>query len=222
MQIHNYIKSSLIDYPEKIACVLFTQGCPWRCWYCQNAELLPSKQGNISTQEIIDFLKTRVGMLDAVVICGGEPTIQENLADFIKQIKQLGFLVKLDTNGINPDVLESLINQKLVDYVAMDVKAPINAYEEIAKVKVDNEKILKSINILKCANINYEFRTTALPTLNENDFIEIAQILKGAKKYYIQRYVKQKNYSLPNKLHTNEELAEIAKKCNSYVITKLR
>lgn len=222
MQIHNYIKSSLIDYPGKISCVVFTQGCPWRCWYCQNAELLPSKDGVVSSKEVIDFLKTRVGMLDSVVICGGEPTIQVGLEEFVREIKKLGFLVKLDTNGVNPDVLVNLINQKLIDYVAMDVKSPLGSYEEIAKTKVNAEQILNSINILKSSSIDYEFRTTALPTLTENDFIKIAEMLSGAKKYYIQRYVKQKNYSLKNALHTNEELVDIVNKCNSYVITKLR
>ena len=222
MQIHNYLKSSLIDYPGKIACVVFTQGCPWRCWYCQNAELLPTTKGIVDEQEVLEFLETRKGLVDGVVVCGGEPTIQPDLEQFISKVKQLGFPVKLDTNGTNPDVMKNLLDKNLIDYVAMDFKAPLSKYDEVASVPVDVDAIKKSIKILIESNIDYEFRTTAIPTLNKEDFLEIAKSVAGAKLFYIQHYVKQKSYNKSFKLHSTQELEEIAKLCNDVVKTKLR
>lgn len=222
MQIHNYLKSSLIDYPSKISCVVFTQGCPWRCWYCQNAELLPARAGEVLEDEVLKFLKTRIGLLDGVVICGGEPTIQQDLPTFLKKVKNLGYPVKLDTNGINPEVLESLIKEKLVDYVAMDFKAPLNAYDEVASINIDKDAIKKSMEILINSNIDYEFRTVAIPTLTKQDFVLMASSIKGAKNYYIQRYVKQKSYNKNLPLYDDKALQEIVKSCNQFVKTNLR
>ena len=222
MEIHNYLKSSLLDYPGKISCVVFTQGCPWRCWYCQNAELLPKIKGIVDENEIFEFLKTRIGLVDGVVICGGEPTIQPDLEEFITKIKELGFPVKLDTNGTNPGVIKSLIDKKLIDYVAMDFKTPLDKYDEVAKTHVDVEAIKKSIQILKENKIDYEFRTTAIPTLSESDFLEIAKEIKGAKLFYIQHYVRQPSFNKSIPLYDDQTLNKIVLECNNYVKTKLR
>ena len=222
MQIHNLVKTSLIDYPNKIACVVFTQGCMWRCWYCQNAELLPQKEGQTTEQEVFDFLKMRKGMLDGVVICGGEPTMQPDFKQFIKKVKNLGFCVKLDTNGTNPDVLQDLLLEELLDYVAMDIKAPIQKYTEVTNTQVDANNIKKSIDILLNSNIDYEFRTTAIPTLKAEDFLQIAQTICGAHAYYVQHFVKPKNYNCTQQLFDDATLIQIVDNCNKFVPTKLR
>ena len=221
MQIHNLIKTSMIDYPGKLACVVFTQGCMWKCWYCQNAELLPIKEGQIKESQVFDFLKTRKGQLDGVVLCGGEPTLQKDLAQFALKIKELGFLVKLDTNGTNPVVLKELLEKKLIDYVAMDIKTVLSKYDDVTCIKTNLDAIKESINILKNSNIDYEFRTTAIPTISHDDFIEIAKMLKGAKHYYIQTYVRpSKNH--PQAIYAAQDLQKIAEVCKQYVPTSIR
>ena len=143
-------KTSLLDYPDKISAIVFTQGCNFRCGYCHNPNLLkPNQQEDIYSVDVFfDFLKKRVGKLDGVVITGGEPTLQKDLIPFVEHIKSLGFLVKLDTNGSNPQVLEELLNNKLIDYVAMDIKAPLEKYSQVVGVDIDIEKVQKSINLL--------------------------------------------------------------------------
>ena len=222
MQIHNYIKTSLIDYPGKISCVVFTQGCMWRCWYCQNAELLVKKQGQILEEEVLEFLKTRKGLLDAVVICGGEPTLQADLKDFIKKVKTLGFLVKLDTNGTNPEVLKELLDENLLDYVAMDIKAPLYKYKDIAMVDIETKKLELSIEILKHSTIDYEFRTTVVPTLSKQDIVDIAKTIEGAPHYYLQHFVKQKSCNKDFVLYDDKMLGEFVRISNNYIETKLR
>ncbi len=201
---------------------MFTQGCMWRCWYCQNTELLPTVEGQILEEDVLDFLSTRKGMLDGVVICGGEPTMQPDLEGFISKIKKLGFCVKLDTNGTNPQVLDKLLNDKLLDYVAMDIKAPLQDYTKVASVPVNLDNIQTSINILHDCKIDYEFRTTAIPTLSKSDFLDIAKFIAGAPAYYIQHFVKPKNYNRPEKLWDDASLMDIVRDCNKYVPTKLR
>ncbi len=221
MEIHNYVKTSLIDYPGKLACVVFTQGCMWNCWFCQNAELLSLKKGEVDKQEVLDFLKTRIGKLDAVVVCGGEPTMHKDLPQFIKEIKDLGFLVKLDTNGTNPTALKDLLDKKLIDYVAMDIKTISKKYNDVAQVSVNLDALKQSINLLINSNIDYEFRTTAIPTILKQDFIDIAKYLKGAKHYYIQHYLPPtKNH--PKSIYADADLQQIVKECNRYITTKLR
>jgi len=182
-------KLTLIDYPGYMACTVFVFGCNFRCGFCHNPELvIDDGREPLKEEDFFNFLKERKDFLEGVCITGGEPTLYEDLPDFIKKIKDLGYLVKLDTNGTNPEMLEKLINQKLIDYVAMDIKAPIEKYEKIVNAKVDKEKIKKSIEIIKSSEIDYEFRTTATPDLTENDFLEIAKWIKGSKKYYIQQF----------------------------------
>ncbi len=168
-------KTTFIDYPGKLACTVFLCGCNFRCPFCYSRELvLPEKiknQPKVKKKEFFNFLQERKGLLEAVVVCGGEPTINEDLPDFIKEIKKFGYLIKLDTNGSNPEMLQELINEKLIDYVAMDIKAPIEKYEKTVRVKVETEKIKESVKILKKGIIGYEFRTTVVPGIIDKDDI---------------------------------------------------
>lgn len=221
-------KSSLIDYPEKIAAIIFTQGCNFRCPYCHNPELIEGKGETVNG--VLEFLKTRIGKLDGVVITGGEPTIHKDLPEFIKEIKGLGFAVKLDTNGTNPEMLNTLIQEKLIDYVAMDIKAPIgqysDKYSEVTCSSVNIDNILKSIEILKNSqiyqNFDYEFRTTVVKSqLTTDDFEEIGELIKGAKKYYLQKFVPSKtlNKTFMNQTtYTDEEFIQIIKALKKNII----
>jgi len=191
MLIKGFQRVSLIDYSGKLCSIVFVAGCNFRCPYCYNIELVesPKELKTIPEKEIIDFMKTRKGLLDGVCITGGEPTIQKGLEEFAKKIKDIGFLVKIDTNGSNPEVLKKLIKRKLVDYIAMDVKAPLEKYGKIIKGSVDLEKIQESIDLIKKSNIEYEFRTTVVPKFfNEKDALAIGKWLKGSKNYYIQQF----------------------------------
>lgn len=218
-------KSSLIDYPGKISAVIFTQGCNFRCPYCHNPELVNGERetGNRRNEHVFEFLKRRVNKLDGVVITGGEPTLHDDLPEFIKQVKDLGFAVKLDTNGINPEMLQKLIDEKLIDYVAMDIKAPIDSYSDVVCVKVNAEKILKSIEILKNSNIDYEFRTTVVKSqLSCADFEKIGALIQGAKIYYLQRFLPTKTLDesfLNQETYSDEEFIPIIEEFKKYVQT---
>lgn len=213
MRIAGLQKSSLIDYPEKIACIVFTQGCNFRCGYCHNPELFENKEPLISLEAFFDFLKSRQGKLDGVVITGGEPTLQKDLKEFIKNIKDLGFLVKLDSNGTNYEVLKDLVNENLLDYIAMDIKAPIDKYEFIVNCNVNIENIKKSINLIKNSGIDYEFRTTVLKSqLSYEDFEKIGQLISGAKRYYLQKFVPSKILDetlMGEETYSNQEFEKI-------------
>ena len=211
----------MIDYPGKLSCVVFTQGCMWKCWYCQNAELLAIKNGQIEESEVLNFLKTRIGQLDGVVLCGGEPTLQKDLAEFARKIKDLGFCVKLDTNGTNPVMLKKLLDENLIDYVAMDIKTDLSKYQEVTCVPTNIKAINQSIDILKNCKIDYEFRTTAIPTLSKEDIISIAKMLDGAKHYYLQTYVRP-TPNHPKAVYVAKDLQEIAEVCKQYVPTNVR
>ncbi len=188
-------KNTLIDYPGKIACTVFLAGCNLRCPWCYSSELvLPEKiekQPKISQEELFGFLKERKGLLDGVVICGGEPTINEDLPSFLKKIKDMSFSVKLDTNGSNSKKIKDLIDKGLIDYVAMDVKLPKEKYKDI--LDIDPERIEKSISLLKEGKVDYEFRTTVVPgVLKKEDVVKIAEWIRGAKKYYLQSFRAEK------------------------------
>lgn len=190
MNISGFQKLTLLDYPGKIAAILFTSGCNFNCSYCQNSALINNFQNNsIKEEEILDYLKKRKKIIDGIVISGGEPTIQKNLKEFIKKIKSLNILVKLDTNGSNPEVLKELIDEKLIDYIAMDIKNDIDNYHEITKVLYDSSKIKKSIDIIKKTNIDHEFRTTVIK--NYHNLIGLQKICKYIgknEKYYLQNF----------------------------------
>ncbi len=189
LQIKGLQKTTLIDYPDKIACTIFLPKCNFRCGFCYNSDLVVDYDllPTISTAEIIDFLEKKKKWLDAVVFTGGEPTLHTELPEFIKMIKKMDFLIKLDTNGTAPEMLKELIDANLVDYIAMDIKAPLEKYDKIANVKVDKEKIQQSINLLK--NINSELRLTCVPTLHsKEDIKKIGEWLKGNKVLFIQQF----------------------------------
>jgi pyruvate formate lyase activating enzyme len=192
MKIGGLQKFSLIDYPGRISAIVFTQGCNFRCPYCHNPELVdPAQYGPIlSEEEVISFLEKRRGKLDAVTLTGGEPTLQPDLDRFLEVIKGMGYLTKIDTNGSNPDVLESLIHGRLVDYLAMDVKGPLQKYGQIAGTKVQTQKIRKSIALITASGIEHEFRTTVVRSqiVNE-DLIAIAGLLKKGQLHVLQTFV---------------------------------
>ena len=153
MQIGGLQKTTLIDYPEKIAAIVFTRGCNFRCPYCHNPELVNGTSENLDEQAVLDFLETRRGKLDGVVVTGGEPTLQKDLPDFLQKLKSMDFSVKLDTNGSQFEMLEQVIKDRLVDYIAMDIKAPIEKYENVVNVNFNIENILKSINLIMKSGI---------------------------------------------------------------------
>ena len=197
MQIGGLQKLTLIDYPGRLAATVFLCGCNFRCPWCYSSELvLPEKiknQPKISEKEFFDFLKERKTLLEGLVLCGGEPTYHKELPDLIKKIKKLGFLVKLDTNGSNPKMIKKLIDNKLIDYVAMDVKLPKEKYPKIYGKRVKIKNIEESIKILKNEKIDSEFRTTVVPTiLKKEDILKIARWISPAKKYYLQNFRPEK------------------------------
>lgn len=192
MIIGGYQRMTLIDYPGKIATTVFTVGCNFRCPFCHNPQLVSGPQLAVYNQmekEFFDFLKKRKGKLEGVCITGGEPIIQKDLVDFIKKIKKMGFLVKLDSNGARPDILKNIIDQKIVDYIAMDIKNSLKKYSRTAGAKIDIERIKLSVELIKNSGLSYEFRTTVVPGFHtEKDFDEIAAWLEGSKKYFLQEY----------------------------------
>ena len=213
-------KLTLIDYPGKIACTLFTFGCNFRCPYCHNPELvLDNGIPSIPEEQIMGFLEKRKNFLEGVCITGGEPTLYSDLPEFIKKVKALGFSVKLDTNGTNPKMVKELIDRKLVDYIAMDIKAPLEKYDDVVRVKADKKKIKESIEIIK-AFPEYEFRTTILPDLlSKNDMIAIAKWLSGAKRFFIQQFKPSKTLDksfLGKRTYTKDELEDIRETIKSF------
>ena len=213
MNIAGVQKVTLLDYPGKVACEIFTQGCNFECPFCQNSSLIPiTNTGEFSEEEIFEYLNLRKNILDGVVITGGEPTVQKDLKGFIKKIKDLGLLVKLDTNGGNPKVLQELIDEKLVDYVAMDIKNIFNKYNITSGKKINLDNIKKSIEILKASKIDYEFRTTIIKEMHSLDDIVSICKLVGDAKYYLQNFEDSENV-IDHSLHgfSREELLFIDK-----------
>lgn len=187
-------KSSLIDYPGEIVCIVFLAGCNLRCGFCHNPELvlpkLIEKQPHIKEGVFFDFLKSRKNLLDGVVVTGGEPTIHSDLSGFLKKIKKLGFLVKLDTNGTHPEVLRDLIDAGLVDYIAMDIKTSLNKkrYSQVIGVVANIKNIKQSIEIIKNSGLDHEFRTTAVPFFHTlKDIINIVKFV-APSKYFLQNF----------------------------------
>ncbi len=193
MDIAYLLPTTLIDYPGKVAAVCFTTGCNFRCPFCHNCELvLPErikKLKLIPKNEVLYFLRERRGFLDGLVITGGEPTVQPDLFRFIEKVKGVGLLVKLDTNGSRPEVLEELFNARLLDYIAMDLKAPAARYDEMAGVHVDMAAITRSIRLIIEQAPDYEFRTTSAPTMTAKDIEEAVSLIAGAKRYFLQQFV---------------------------------
>ena len=185
-------KLTLLDYPGRTACTVFMGGCNFRCPFCHNAPLvLPGREQEPYTEEeVLSYLKKRAGLLDGVCVSGGEPTLQEGLDAFLRQVKALGYQVKLDTNGSRPEALRALLRQGLVDYVAMDVKSSAEEYAHACGVPVDLEKVNESIDLLLSGCVDYEFRTTVVAGLHTPQIIEqTARRIAGAKRYFLQAFV---------------------------------
>lgn len=224
MKIGGLTKTSLIEYPGMISAVVFTQGCNFRCPYCHNPELVEPSLSNpkIPENEVIDFLKRRKKYLEAVVITGGEPCLQEDLIDFIVKLKEIGYMVKLETNGSFPEVLSKIIERKLVDFISMDIKGPLDKYDIIAGVKVDISKIKESISLIMDSGIDFEFQTTVVKSmLEEKDFEKIGNLIKGAKSYVLQRFVPSKTLNpefMKEETYSDEKLNEIKKIMEKYVL----
>lgn len=193
MNIQGFQKLTLLDYPGKMACTLFTAGCNLRCPFCHNSRLVinPEKESEYSVDEILAFLKKRQGILDGVVITGGEPLLQKDITEFIKQIRELGYSVKLDTNGTFPEKLRELVENGLVDYVAMDIKNSPELYAETIGISgYDISKIKESISFLLEGGVDYEFRTTVVREFHSVFGMNgIGKLIKGAKRHYLQAFV---------------------------------
>jgi len=232
-------KLTLIDYPDHLAAIIFTQGCNFRCKFCYNP-LLVWPQGTdgknikekgfsqISEKDLFLFLEKRFGKLEGVVITGGEPTLHPDLPSFIKKIKKMGYRVKLDTNGTSPDALQGLIDKKLIDYIAMDLKAPCEKYEKVVGVKVNCNNIEKSVKIIKKSNLPHEFRTTVVPgLLVKSDFTKMGKMIDGASQWYLQKFksdVELVDHEFEGKRpYSNKEMEEFAQIGKKYVnICKFR
>lgn len=220
MNIGGLQKLTLLDYPGHVACIVFLKGCNFACPFCYNSSLIENSQSfnGVLEDDFFMFLNERKGKLDGVAITGGEPLLQNDVIDFIKKIKQLGFKVKLDTNGSFPDKLSYLITNNLVDYVAMDIK---NTYDKYPITACFNElsRIKESINILLNSKIDYEFRTTIVKEFhNVEDFHTIGLMISGAKNYYLQSY-QDKESVLQKSLHamSKDELVECLKVTQLYI-----
>lgn len=192
MKICGFNKTTLLDYPGRVACTIFSGGCNFRCPFCQNGGLVvrPEEQPEYSREEILSFLKKRQGILDGVCVSGGEPTLSPSLGSLLQDIKNLGYSIKLDTNGSRPDTLKSLAEDGLIDMVAMDIKTSPERYSILTGIPhPDLNAIYESVDFLMSGNLDYEFRTTVVKELHkESDFREIGMWLKGAKAYYLQAY----------------------------------
>ncbi|MDF2871963.1 MAG: hypothetical protein K0R05_3538 [Anaerocolumna sp.] len=192
MKIHGFQKTTLLDYPGHLAATIFFGGCNFLCPYCHNGSLVlcPDSLPLIPKDDVLNTLKKRRGIIEGVCITGGEPTLAAGLTDFITEIKELGFLVKLDTNGSNPARLKELVLSGLIDYVAMDIKNSRNKYvKTIGKDSYSTEKISESVDFLLTDKVSYEFRTTVTKELHTPaDFLAIGEWIKGAKAYYLQSY----------------------------------
>lgn len=192
MQIHGLNKTTLLDYPGHVAATIFTGGCNFRCPYCHNASLVitPDASPSIPSSEVLAFLEKRKNILSGVCITGGEPTLQSDLGMFLSEIKKMGYLIKLDTNGTNPDMITTLFQKGLLDYVAMDIKSSQKGYlNATGGTTVDLKSVDDSIRFLMSAPINYEFRTTLVKELHGNEeILSIGKWIEGAKAYYLQPY----------------------------------
>lgn len=221
MKIGGLQKNTLIDYPAKLACTIFTMGCNLRCPFCYSGDLVFERGEVISEESILSFLEERKDFLEGVVICGGEPLIQPDIETFISKIKDMGYLVKIDTNGTNSAGLKRLIDKKLVDYVAMDIKNSKEKYQLTAGIKLNINEIEKSVEILKNSNIDFEFRTTVVPGLHEiSDFSLISEWIGGKDvKYFLQRFRKGGNIDAslidPNS-YSDEYLIKIKESISPY------
>ncbi len=194
MLVGGFQKLTLIDYPGKVATVVFTIGCNFRCPFCHNPDLIKPtpemiKIGKENEKIFFEFLKKRQGLLDGVCVTGGEPTVQPDLIPFLERIRKMGFLIKLDSNGLKPEVLREVLKRKLADHIAMDIKHAPEKYASAVGVEVDMKKIKESVSLIRGSGIPYEFRTTVVPGIHtEADFDAIGTWIRGTKRYYLQPF----------------------------------
>ena len=218
MHIHGLQKLAMVDYPGKLAATVFTGGCNLRCPFCHNALLVTrlAETPEIPEQEVLGFLSSRKGLLDGVVLTGGEPLLQPDAADFLRQVRELGFAVKLDTNGCYPDALADILGRRLVDYVAMDVKnSPARYAETVGVPGFDLSPVEESVRLLRQSAVEYEFRTTLVRELHtEADLDDIAAWLEGAPRYFLQNFVDSGNLIGQGGYHgfSPEELRALAER----------
>ncbi len=211
MIFHGFQKMTMLDFPGYVAATLFTAGCNFRCQFCHNALLVTKIDNDItfSEEEILKYLNKRKGIVDGICITGGEPLMHSDLAEFIAKVKELGFLVKLDTNGTFPGKLKNLIDKKLVDYVAMDIKNSPEKYSLTAGADIDMDSIYNSIGILLENKVPFEFRTTVVKELHsDDDFEKIGKLIEGAPKYFLQQYVDSENNIFQGYTPCNREETE--------------
>ena len=232
MQIAALQKLTLLDYPGKIAATIFTPGCNFRCGFCHNPELVTQidPQNFLDLSEVLNFFKKRKKYLEAVCFTGGEPLLQTDITEFIKKLKKIGYLIKIDTNGTNPDLLKDLIKNKLIDYIALDIKTVLDWEKYKKAIGVNNkellEKVIETKDILLKLNsrkeIDYEFRTTVVPNVvNLEDLEKIAQEIKGAKRYILQQFRNTRKMIDESfkevKPYSLEELKNICQKIRKFV-----
>ena len=221
MKISGFQKMTLLDFPGKVACTIFTFGCNLRCPFCHNASLvLGGAPAEYSQEEILSYLEKRKGLLDGVCITGGEPLLQPDIADFIKKIKAFGYAVKLDTNGCFPEKLKELLDSGLVDYVAMDIKNCFSKYSETVGIKnFDVTPIKKSIEVLISGNVNFEFRTTISKEFHTvEDIKALTKEIKGAKRYFLQNFVDSGDLIGDNlSAHQRETLEEMKREAEKTI-----
>ena len=222
MKIMGLQKTTLLDYPGHVAATIFLKGCNMRCPFCHNMNIVEASdlEPSYTIEEIFDFLSKRIGILDGVCITGGEPTINPELPDFIRRIKGLGFLVKLDTNGTNPQMLRKLIDEGILDYVAMDIKTGLSEYGRVCGILgIDTGKISESVKLLNNSNTDHEFRTTLMRQYHtETVMEEIGKLLEGSDKYFLQSF-KDSDFVPDHSLSplTKEELLEYKAVLQKYI-----
>ncbi len=227
MIISGIQKTTFIDYPGHIASTIFLAGCNFRCPFCHNRNLVLNDEWleKISTEEILEFLAKRKKYADGVCITGGEPLIHKELPEFLHQIKKIGLEIKLDTNGTNPEMLGQLYEDKLIDFVAFDIKSSLKKYPEISQTKISTEKlkedIFKSIKLVMNSGLPYEFRSTILPHFHDAEEVELmAKLIKGAKTYYLQKFVPRNTVDktfMDKEAFTDKEMKQFSQVAGRYV-----
>ena len=210
MLIAGFRKTSFLDYPGQPCAVVFTPHCNMNCTYCHNEQILRGSVPLVPEAEVLSYLEKRVGLLPAVTVSGGEPTLQQDLVPFVERVKALGFLVKLDTNGMKPAVLQQLLLRGLVDYVAMDIKASPEKYDAVTRVRCDLDAVRRSIYLLQNSGVAHEFRTTCAPELTAEDVVGAAELVRGTERYFLQQYRPRKDEDPP--AHPPSYVRETAEK----------
>lgn len=229
MRIGGLRKFSIIDYPGKLAAVVFTQGCNFRCPYCFNPELVLPEcyQPLIREEDVLSFLEARRGQLEGVVITGGEPTMQEDLPAFLRKIRAMKYSIKLDTNGSHPSRLQEIIRSGLVDYIAMDIKAPLPKYHLFSGADVDVERIKESITLIIVSGVEHEFRTTAVkPLISPDDLRAISGLVAWGRRYFVQAFIPQGNILdkslLKKDCYTDEEIHQLQEQWGKEIKSEIR